>query len=261
MSLDQFNPTIVKNVGWQYSQFTIVNTPAIVQADYSLTVGIVWTWVADSGTSASVAGCAGNRSCITQNPTVSGTMTADAIVNGVAKQVSKRVNVLACVTGDSLLDDARVRKQLKLAWDASAADGPQSGRIEIFGGSFAGPPRVDTTWVGGLPGANACRAYVPGSGPGQWNPPEGTLGPLQFWWHTHPWYPDDTSRESASICPQYGEPKPGYGLMGGPSPEGDLTSHTPLITIDKTFTYVSHQSPSGRWNTVKKARATCDPAA
>lgn len=252
MSLDEWNTTIVKNVGWQYAQFTIVNTPAIVQADYSLTVDIVWTWVADSGTSASVAGCAGSRTCPTQNPTVSGTMTADAIVNGVAKQVTKRVNVLACVTGDSLLDDARVRRGLKKMWDASGATGPESGRMERLGGLFdSGRGVLVDSLLPVLTGANACRAYGPNV-----SVPWPYTGP-RVWWHPHPFKPGDWLPDPP-LC-DTGKPlAPGTRRRLGTGPsKGDLDGQggIPMIIVDAENVYVT--DPTGEYTT--HPRSSCDP--
>lgn len=60
-----------------------------------------------------------------------GTMTVDAIVNGVAQTRSIVVVVnVPCPTGDTLLDDPSVRSGLAAAWAESHSDGPIADRLE-----------------------------------------------------------------------------------------------------------------------------------
>lgn len=60
----------------------------------------------------------------------SGTMTVDAIVNGVAQSKSVFINVIPCPTGDTLVDDFATRSGLTAAWAQSNANGPISLRLE-----------------------------------------------------------------------------------------------------------------------------------
>lgn len=240
--------------------FTASATPAAVHNDWRLFAVQSWEWVPDSGSQA--ASCGTSKTC-NFTPQSSGTMKVTALVNGTVQTEERYVSVLPCLTGDSLLDDARIRRALKEAWEGSNADGPQSGRVERVGGRFPGPPPVDTTFPP-LPGASACRGWNPSQW--NWNSP-GQGGPVVTW-HTHP-FNHGEQRQSSSVCPERGavdptrmfiEPASGTDFSGG----GDL----PLIIVSPNFVFLYYYDATNtRYGVDNKAtpniaaaRSACDAA-
>jgi hypothetical protein len=95
-----------------------------------------WRWRPDSGAVVSV--CAPpsqdvNPAYCTFAPGSSGTIEVDAIVNGTLQVRTKYVSVLPCLLGDTLLDDARIRRLLRAALDSSFPNaGPLDRRERKF---------------------------------------------------------------------------------------------------------------------------------
>lgn len=212
-----------------------------------------WSFQPDGGSPATV--CATDTLCVNA-PSGSGTLTVQAYVNGDLKTKSQYISVLTCLTGDSLLDDARIRKALKDAWDGSHASGPQSGRMERVGGRFDGSSfPIDTTF-GPLPGAGPCWGWGAGW---NWNTPG--LGPPRVVWHTHPFYHGEP--RIPGVCPALDPPGPG-GMDERPS-KNDIDPYEgiPVIVVGKDNVYLV------RWNMAssppaplqqKFSRASCDAA-
>ncbi len=244
--------------GPSYAEARIRTLPQPVDDHPEVTLNIVWSWAADTGSSQSLPGeCQGNRYCYLFASS-SGTLTASAIVNGVSKVKSVRFEKLSCVTGDTLLDDSRIRRGLKQAWDGSDADGPANNRKERFGGLFdvdalegADKRAVDSLFAP-FPGANACRTNAP-TDVLTWP----HLGPRVLW-HTHPFRPQELLPDEPycqTSQPQKGQRRLGYGPSG---PDLDIMSgYIPMIIVDKRFVYVVKPDSS----VTPYKRSDCDPAA
>lgn len=92
-----------------------------------------WRWQPDSGSV--VTACpppaqdTNPANCLV-TPNASGTMEVDAVVNGSPEVEAKYVSVLTCLLGDTLLDDARIRRLLRAALDSSFPNAAPHARRE-----------------------------------------------------------------------------------------------------------------------------------
>jgi hypothetical protein len=115
MSLTSDLAVIDTSTGPQYTTFRVKVTPGIVESHSEVTIVQSWVWAPDSGASQSIpANCVGQKTC-EFFPARSGTMTVNAIVNGVLHQSSKHIDVgKPCPpSGDALLDQKRVHDALE----------------------------------------------------------------------------------------------------------------------------------------------------
>jgi hypothetical protein len=241
--------------------FTASATPAAVNADWRLFTIQSWQWTPDSGSQ--TVSCGTSKTC-NFTPLTSGTMKVTAIVNGTEQTEERYVSVLPCLTGDTVLDDARIRRELEKAWNGSNATGPQSGKVERFGGRFGS---TDTTFAP-LPGSSACRGWDPA----QWQvgTPIGALGYPGVMWHTHPWNKGD-SRQSSSICPERGPANPNTTFDPDvlSFTDIDFGSGVPMIVVTSSNVYLYYyDTVNNRYGTtagkltpnVAVSRVSCDVA-
>lgn len=207
-----------------------------------------WQYRPDSGavnTGISQGGCGWNNNPCTRQISKSGTMVVFVSIDGVADSASARVNCLPCLTGDSILDDARVRRMLRHMLDASRPNDAASNRRErTFVRYRATDGSVRDTLLTNLPGATPCRAWDPSL----WSPT--SLGNVLLVAHSHPFMPS-TRRSDGSWTSPTSELLPagpagcpalsGRGLFPGPSGafdgNGDLNQPWPQIIADKRNVY------------------------
>ncbi len=228
-----------------------------------------WIWVPDSGSS--VIACLAppqgtNPATCGYTPASSGSMHCNALVNGEEQTKTAHFSVLPCLTGDSLLDDARIRRALKAALDGSNPNGPPHQRVERFGGRFLRPDGTILDTVFQAPaGAGPCTT-------GNWPNTSGIGTPLVTW-HTHPFRPrssSDTLPRSTVVCPGNPNPYVPRRLAPGPSTcdpaiggscDFTVNAGVPIIVVDKDNVYVvGPYDPADRrtfkWKTYK--RSACD---
>lgn len=207
-----------------------------------------WRWVPDSG--ATTTSCAPppadtNPATCRFAPLSSGTLHLDALVNGTQQTRYKYLSVVPCLTGDSLLDDSRLRRALRDALNGSNPNDPAASRRERGGKRLRAPDGSvrDTLYPVG-PNDTPCSFNYPPAAPG-----EGT--PLVAW-HTHPFspldpndpLPYDAGQAPPSSCPQleYKRPPPPgkvYSAAPGPSPvDMTVAGGIPNIVVDKDNVWV-----------------------
>ncbi|HLB37346.1 MAG TPA: hypothetical protein VJL31_12305, partial [Gemmatimonadales bacterium] len=224
--------------------FTASVTPSNITWNLS---GSGWTWRPDSGTGGLSYFCPWYEKTCRRVCSKSGWMKATATIGEYALVDSAHVSVVPCLTNDSILDDSRIRRKLKEAWEASNPNSAADQRRERFGMRvrLPGDQIVDTNFVN-LPGASPCRAYDPE----QFDPR--SIGEILLIWHTHPFKPAHLRPDSTwgadagellpygpehALCPQ----EPGRAAFPGPSGlrtgEGDVNQPWPQIIIDKTNSY------------------------
>lgn len=140
-----------------------------------------WAWEPDSG-AASGPACSSDTTCVF-TPSVSGTMTLTAIVNGTLQSSSVHIRVHCATTGDPLLDSLPILDGLKaaeaLSGDPNAAN--QSSRREHFSRFRCDAHGQCTSSVTSL--ATPCGATP--SQPPPWLGDEDIVGSG----HTHPFFP------------------------------------------------------------------------
>lgn len=168
-----------------------------------------------------------------------GTMTVDAIVNGVAQSRSIAVVVNGpCPTGDTILDDPVTRAALTAAWQQSNADGPKPLRIERGAYQFDSMGvhvfRLSPTASDDTPCSNANIPVFPFPG----DPSVGQ--------HVHPFSIGDTVPPSCNpkISP---DSLRGYGApFGGPSRQDwhrAWVDSLPQVVADKDSIYRIYPYP------------------
>jgi hypothetical protein len=239
--------------------FTASATPAAVHNDWRLFAVQSWEWVPDSGSQ--TASCGTSKTC-NFTPQSSGTMKVTALVNGTVQTEERFVSVLPCLTGDSLLDDARIRRALKEAWEGSNAGDPDQGdRRERLGGRFPdGQGGWTDTTFSTLPGATMCRSYDPAEW--NWNTPG--LGPPAITRHTHPASPGE--HRTYGSCPERDTTPwpPGTTRIIGRGPsQSDYSSFfdIPFVVVDADYIHLTRWSGSPlHGSTSAYSRAVCDAA-
>ena len=210
-----------------------------------------WSWLPDSGSAGQgiSSGCGWNNNPCTRQLTRSGTMWVFATVDGMADTAAVHASCLPCQTGDSILDDGRIRRKLKEAIDASNANDTGPNRREVFGMRVRLPDgRVVDTNFTNLPGATPCRAWDPA----QWDPT--SVGVPLLIWHTHPFTPavktptgnSAPASELLPVGPTGCASRTGMGAFPGPSCitdavtgdcGGDVNMEWPQIVVDKSNVY------------------------
>lgn len=170
----------------------------------------------------------------------SGTLTVRASVNGGAEQeASITVNVVDCITGDTLIDrNPIVRRALRDALDGSNADAVPADRIERLGGVVCTNGQCSSFLFPFEGNATPCSHLPPSlfSPPGAF--PPGTVVII----HTHPFRP--RVEPLPAVC---GRPT-GPAAAGRPSRK-DLSNvlalGLPLVVVDKTNVYAVYPQTFG----------------
>jgi hypothetical protein len=227
-----------------------------------------WRWVPDGG--GELQAClpppqGTNPASCSYTPTTSGYMYVDAIVNGEEQTRAVYFSVVPCLTGDSLLDDTRLRRALRDAFDAANPNGPPFDRVERGGIRLLMPDGTiqDVLYPRG-PADSPCQMLLPPLGQVQGTP--------ILRWHIHPFRPSDPSdplpydpsRVPPSNCDQLvNEPwRPGQVFLTrpGPSwPEDYKDSLWPHIVVDKDNVYIVPPGTGQRPYDTKSRLGTCDP--
>jgi hypothetical protein len=226
--------------GAQAVTFTATVTPSSLGQTLS-----GWTWRADSGPGGiSPDVCYWNQNPCTRTISKSGWIKATKIVNGGEYTLvdSAHVSVVPCLTGDSLLDDSRIRKALNDAMNGSNPNGPAASRRERGGARIQLPSGgvLDTLLPVGL-NDTPCSYTFPGN--------LGAAGVPVVIWHVHPFMPRDTTDplpydpnvSPHSACPQLANARPlgpgaYYTSKPGPSREDVVATvnwGVPHIIVDK----------------------------
>ena len=198
-----------------------------------------WTWTPDSG-SGGIApdGCGPGEMPCARTISKSGSMTATANCGPYTLTASSHVSVIPCLTGDSILDDSRIRKDLNDALNATNLTGSPWDRRERGGMRFQRPDGtiVDTLFDVG-----------PNDGPCSFDFASRQVNgvPLVVW-HSHPFTPEDPTdplpfdptQTPRSNCAPLANAKrllPGqvYTAKRGPSIPNDVQGGIPSIVIEK----------------------------
>ena len=230
--------------------FTITMTPSPTQW-----WAPTWSWRPDVGTGGLSADCQWNHNPCTRNVSKSGWMKATAVYDGYSLVDSARVVVSNCITNDSILDDARIRDQLRNMWNAMNTTGPPQNRLERYGYRYydsASQTIRDTTFQP-LSGATPCQTWGNGVAPP-------VLGPRSVIWHGHGFRPYTGTAHTDTLpsnCPPdpNNPPAPGDWRYQAPGPSQNDIDHATnagakYIVIDKSNVYRSW-GPDIR-------RASCD---
>jgi hypothetical protein len=217
-----------------------------------------WRWQPDSGAvgqGIGGGGCGWLENPCTKPITRSGTMTVFVSIDGVADSASARVNCLPCITGDSLLDDARIRRLLSRVLAGSNPNAAPDQRVERVGVRLRRPDgSIVDSLLPALPGASPCRSW----GVGQWDP--GSLngaGTILVFIHSHPFKPGPATTDTLpSTCRNPALPSNlPQGAAPGPSP-ADAGMPGPQLVIDKDNVYYLPAGVGANWMT--KKRSQCD---
>ncbi|MBV6505390.1 MAG: hypothetical protein ILNGONEN_00949 [Syntrophorhabdaceae bacterium] len=220
-----------------------------------------WRWQPDSGSlgqGIGGGGCGWNKNPCTKPITRSGTMTVLVSIDGVPDSASVRVNCLPCVTGDSLLDDARLRRLLSSVLAASNPNAAPDQRKERIGVRLRRPDgSIVDSLLPPLPGASPCRSW----GVGQWDPGSlNSVGTIVVFIHSHPFKPGPVTTDTLpNSCrnPSLPANLP-QAAAPGPSP-ADAGMPGPQLIIDKDNVYYLPSGVSSTW--VTRKRSQCDLAA
>lgn len=189
--------------------------------------------------------------------TKSGTLLVWATVNGQVESRSAQVSVLPCLVGDTVRDDARIRRMIALAWAGSNAFGPVPQRVERVGARVR---RHDGTILdtnfGVLPGANNCRAWDPAL----WSPVPAVspIGTILLLWHTHVFLPPPPYTDPTPNCSQL-PLGPGQLTFAGPGlSAADSGQPVSQLVVDKKNSYYSADGLLDPPLVVTAPRTVCD---
>lgn len=130
-------------------------------------------------------------------------MFVDAVVNGVPVTKSQFVSVVSCLTGNPLLDNSRIRRGLRDAWNASNPNGPAADRRERGGWQYrdASGALIEQL-LPPDPTGTPCSYQFPSG--------LGAMGTPVVTWHTHPFRPLDATDPLPNSCyPNAAPPPPG----------------------------------------------------
>lgn len=216
-----------------------------------------WWYEVDGDTTHISTACGGgysNPTVCNYTPPTSGTMYAAVIANGVEVILQVHIDILSCLTGDSFLDDSRVRRGIKMALDGSHLTDPAANRMERFGGLFRDATGRIIPWL--FPedaGDGPCWNDIPSSGT------LGAVGTIIVTWHTHPFRDDGTDPlPYVAGCPT----RPPGLLPTDPRPapgDQDYVANPvqPWIVASPTL---AHVTPGGgtRPDTKTYSRSACD---
>ncbi len=249
--------------GAQSVTFTATVTPTLAVA---WNLSGPWTWRPDSGTGGISADCQWFDNPCTRTVSKSGTMTAVTTIGEYTLTASVHVSVVPCLTGDSLLDDSRIRRALNNALNATNLTGPAWDRRERGGGRVQ---RWDGTTFDTL------FAVDPTDGPCDVNFAArnlGSIGYLIMSWHTHPFtpldpndpLPYDASQSPPTNClPLVGKKPPPLGKVysagPGPSIPGDIQSGYPAIVVEKNGSVWVINENGVYFEYPRSGQGVCDP--
>jgi hypothetical protein len=187
----------------------------------------------------------------------SGTMKVWATVNGDTESMSAHVSVVPCLLGDTVRDDARIRRKLAEAWAASSAFGPVSQRVERAGARIRrADGSVFDTNFGSLPGANNCRAWDPN----QWNPVQAvtSIGTIVLLWHTHVFLPWPAASDPSPNCAGLPLAAGQFTLAFPGFSSADSGQPVPQLVIDKANSYYSADPSIFPIHVQEVPKAVCD---
>lgn len=243
----------------QSVSFTAAANPPSISGIPTPLTNIAWHFQPDSGAGGQVCGATVN--CVFP-PQRTGLLTCNALVNGVQKSRKASVSVLPCLTGDSLLDDARIRKLLNDAWNGSSPNDTNWNRRERIGARIQLPDGsvVDTLYALGA-AATPCAA----------DPFGGNMGGIPLVGiHTHPFSPNnpadplpyDPTQSPVSNCQQVvdavnknGLLPPGKVFTAAPNPSPkdlQLSGGIPNIIVDADNVWIYYPGPWGSPGTTKR---------
>lgn len=232
--------------------FELVNVRWIRLSDgQPETVSPPCTWNQFSQTSSTTLRCRGKVFS-------SGWMEFTARANGLEETQTTYVSAIQCLIdfgdpADSILNDARIRKQLGIAWTRSKPDTiPSSLRREHLGIRYQLSDGTihDTTFTV-LPGATPCQSFQIG-----WTLPPG-FGITLLMWHTHPFDiqpTNDTLPDNCGIKDPSNPPGTKYYNAAGPSSHDYMGF--PFLVIDKKNVYWVKDGLTKKPKT--KKRQQCD---
>jgi len=216
-----------------------------------------WAWRADSGTGGISAVCNWWETSCTRTCSKSGWMKATAMIGAFQLADSVHVSVLPCLTGDSLLDDSRIRRALIDALNGASPNGPAANRRERGGMRFRRPDgSIADTLFGIGPTDTPCSFdFAARSLAG--------VGVPIAAWHSHPFTPLDPNDPLPSNCPQVANSKllPGQVVLAlpGPSVPNDTQSGMDHIVVEKNGA-VWRVDPSGASTPYPRNQpGQCDP--
>lgn len=239
--------------------FTATVTPSSVGGLVTPFTITQWRWKPDSGTTStpcSAPPANTNPATCTFAPTGSGTLELESVVNGSLQVKSKYISVLTCLVGDTLLDDARIRKALRTAMDSSFPNAPPLNRWERKGWRLLQPDgTVRDTLLPIGPNDSGCEVFWPASSGGT---------PIVAW-HTHPFAPQNPNDPlpPPSHCPPLvGKPPVPHMAAPGPSPADSIAAGgIPNIVVDKReVTIIPADHPTSPYKRFPRTGpGVCDP--
>lgn len=240
---------------------SVIQSGAAVTFEASIQPGGVswsiqsWSWTPNSGSGGISSVCNWNNNPCTRNITKTGTMVVTATVDGQTQTASAPVWVTNCITGDSILDDARIREELLKAWTLSTPTSVPQNRREHLGQRYTDSDgnKRDSTFDA-LPGSTPCTSYGP-------TPP--ALGITQIVWHTHPFQPLEPGIANTDtlpdICPRDSRTPPGVPRYSAPGPSPGDNQGFPYIIVDKRYVYSSWDVLPGSGLPMRqRSRISCD---
>jgi hypothetical protein len=232
-------------------QFKVTASPASIPGPQSVTFTATvtptpgvpwnlssWTWTPDSGTGGINNYCSWNENPCTRTISKSGTMTVVTTIGEYTLTASVHVSVLPCLTGDSSLDDSRIRRMLKMTLDSSSPNAPAASRLERLGTRLLRPDGSLLDTLQAIDGSTPCSVFPHTS--------LGNVGSVLIIWHSHPFNPLDTAdalpfdpnTTPHSPCPQVDTltVPPGGKVVSAPGPSfpGDYSSGYLNYVVEKT---------------------------
>jgi len=261
-----FLPDFITILRGQQATFSVSISPTAYDGvPLPLQVASAWDFQPDGGSfHYSLSDCLNQtQTWCTFSTTSSGTVRVSVIAQGDSLRFAGHVDAYACFTGDSLLDDPKIRKMIKMSLDSSDANAAPNLRKERWWGRFQ---RADGTVLDSL------APITPSTGPCANSPSMLGQPILLLHGHSHPFTPKsntDTLPRSQSDCPSSGGYVPPLNqprkLAAGPS-ANDFTSGAglPFFLVDKKNVYqIGNYDPLNKntWKHKTWKRSTCDPLA
>ena len=214
---------------------TATFTASVSPSSASWGIG-AWTWTPDSASGGiNPNNCTTAEKVCKRSMALSGSMKVTAVVGTDTLTATTHVSVLPCLTGDSLLDDSRLRKQFSDALNGSNPNAPALSRVE----------RGGVRWLladGSI--LDSLLPIGPNDTPCSFNFPSGigNVGQPLLTWHVHPFTPMDTLDPlpyDPNVTPHSPCPKLAYAkgrlfkAASGPTIPDDVQSGFPAIVVEK----------------------------
>lgn len=218
---------------------TVTFTASVTPSSAGWGIG-AWTWTPDSASGGiNPNNCTTAEKVCKRSMTLSGSMKVTAIVGTDTLTATTHVSVLPCLTGDSLLDDSRIRGKLNDALNGSNPNGPALNRVERGGARLLLPNGsiLDTLLPIGVTDTPCTVTWPTGS--------LSSIGTILVLWHSHPFTPNDPTDGPPydstivphSPCPQLDTASPppfGKVYVAGAGPSvPDLSTGYPMIVAEK----------------------------